>query len=228
MILVGSTVAAYKCDGNHELRWLAHAEEWQRQGAAFFCAVQTGHGHDGRLRRLRERLSAIGATVWEFSLDEGAASIDRNNRLTSICTGRNLIHEHLNRHVAYTHLLLLDTDVRPPANCLERLLEVERPVVAGRIPIYDASAPGWGVEGDLPLRQMEWAPAGCLLLVREAAVALRWRWSLDEGLTDDPCFGRDAWRAGFGVCQRTDVICRHWPEALYAVEARGHDLSIVR
>lgn len=228
MILVASTIAAYKADGT-ESRWLAHAEAWREAGCEFFLAAQVGHGHDARLDPLSTAVNAVGGTVWPFSLDEHAARIDTNNRLTGIVTGRNLCHEHLNRHKAYTHLLLLDTDISPPADLIDRLLEVDTPIVGALIPTYGAViSVGRRVPSPVgDVRSHDWLPAGCLLIQRRAALRLRWRWSLDEELTDDPCFGADARAFGYQPVCRHDVTAEHWPPVVYHLDSRGHDLSIV-
>lgn len=229
MILVASTVAAYKCDGT-ESRWLTHAEAWREQGCAFFLAAQMGHGHNDRLGPLLDRVRSVDGTVWTFSLDERAERIDTNNRLTGICAGRNLCHEHLNRHQAYTHLLLLDTDIEPPADLVDRLLEPDEDMVGALIPTYQAVM-GDGIPVDRPdmdLRAHPWLPAGCILLTRPVANRLRWRWDLDRKLTDDPCFGMDAREIGIQPVCRHDVTAEHWPPTVHHLDSRGHDLTIVR
>lgn len=228
MILVASTVAAYKCDGT-ETRWLTHADAWRRAGCGFFLAAQTGHGHDIKMGRLLERLDQVDGTVWRFSLDEGAERVDTNNRLTGIVTGRNLCHEYLNRHQAYSHILFLDTDIQPAGDLVERLLEVDRPLIGARIPTY-STVVGYGrpVPGPGDVREHDWLPAGCLLIERSVAARLRWRWDLDNLLTDDPCFGLDVRTLGVTPACRHDVLAEHWPPVVYHVESRGHDLSIVR
>lgn len=229
MILVGSTVAAYKCDGT-ETRWLAQADAWREAGCGFFLAAQMGHGHNERLAPLIDRLAAVAGTLWTFRLDEGAQRIDTNNRLTGICTGRNLCHEHLNRHQAYTHLLLLDTDIEPPADLVDRLLEADQDMVGALIPTY-AAVMDDGIPlqpRHMDLRAHAWLPAGCILLTRPVAARLRWRWDLDRKLTDDPCFGMDAREIGIQPTCRHDVTAEHWPPTVYHLDSRGHDLSIRR
>jgi hypothetical protein len=231
-ITVATTVAAYKCDGINELCWLEHAEAWMARGdVEIFCAVQTGQGHDHRFEKLNERLKALGATIWTFSCDDGSESITSGNRLQGICMGRNMAHEFLFRDSGRTHLLLLDSDVIPPPESIDRLLEVDHPIVGGHIPTYCLDGPkvkSDKIPAGADVRE-HWNTAGFLCLTREAAGRIRWGWNVDEGLTDDPWTQDLAVRVGLGECWvRHDLVGRHYSEAIGAVEFRGADLSIVR
>jgi hypothetical protein len=63
--------------------------------------------------------------------------------------------------------------------------------------------------------------AGFLLIAREVFRRLRWRFDLEAGLTDDPCYYRDAKELlGVPTYVRKDVIGRHWPEAIPPLEDR--------
>lgn len=158
-VLVASTVAAHCCDGMTEFRWLTHFDAWVDRGYHFFLAMQTGQGHDSKLSFLRGELDTditLGrATVWKYSVDMGEPVVDSNSRLPGICMGRNLAHEFAVRG-DYTHLMFIDTDVMPTEDGVERLLEVNWPVVGACVPSYCHFGPrlqavdmgqweGWGV-----------------------------------------------------------------------------------
>lgn len=272
-ILVASTVAAYKADGTSELAWLTHGPLWaQRDDVEFFCAVQTGQGHDEKFGDLEDALEDVGATVWRFSIDDGAQEITTGNRLHGICTGRNMAHEFVGRDPEITHLLFLDSDVFPPKDAIDRLTEVDHPIVGGHVPTYGfldgakvevepdpagGYEVGWKyeppekpvIEGFVPVWdeteahwhtderpfpegadvRVHWNTAGVLMLQREAVKRIRWGWSPDENMTDDPWTQNLAMRVGLGqTWVRHDVICRHYPERIGPLESRGHDLSIRR
>lgn len=254
-VLIASTLAAYKCLDrplSESQAWLTHAEEWV--DARFFAALQIGQGHDEAFGPLRRRLSDIRAESWQFALHDGEESITSGNRISAICTGRNLIHEYMNRHPEFTHLLVLDSDVEPPADAITKLTEVHWPIVAGHIPTYSLDGPrlryrldgeGWyTLEGskhdgpwntattrrrfphDADMRE-HWASAGCWLLTRDAVNRIRWGWALDDGITDDPWTANLAVLAGLGpMWVRHDCVCLHHPPEIGPVERRGHDLSI--
>lgn len=229
-VLVATTVAAYKCDGIGELAWLQHSEAWRAAGHEFFCAVQSGHGHDHNFAQLETWLEDLEATVWRFSIDTRATEITSGNRLQGICTGRNMAHEYVTTHGDITHLLLLDSDVMPCREAIDLLLEVDHPIVGGHVPTYCLDGPRVteGVPSSADVRE-HWNTAGFLLLQREAVNRIRWGWSLDDGLTDDPWTQDLAVRVGLGqTWVRHDCVGIHWPPMIGPLETRGHDLTIKR
>jgi hypothetical protein len=145
-VLVASTVAAHACDGVTEFRWLTHLESWRERGYEFFLALQTGQGHDSRLTWLHAALAEFGtgisrsATVWKFSLDQGEPEVTSRNRWTPICMGRNLAHQFAGDH-DYTHLCFIDTDIMPTEDGIERLLEIDHPIVGAHVPAYCHDGP---------------------------------------------------------------------------------------
>lgn len=256
-VAVCCTLAAYKCMSGRPLAesqsWLTHASAWAEQGHEFFAALQVGHGHDGAFDPLCGRLAELDATVWTFSIDDGADTITSNGRLLGICTGRNMAHEYMNRSPWFTHLLFLDSDVEPPIDGIEKLLEVDWPVVAGRIGTYCMERPKltyehvqddyWKLLGsdhlgpwntpttkkrfpdDADVRE-GWQSAGCWMLQRLAVNRIRWGTDLSAGVTDDPWTADLAVRVGLGpIWQRYDCVATHWPQSIGPLEARGHDLS---
>jgi len=224
MIVVASTVAAYKCNGAEELSWLANAEAMMADYPElhFFCAIQVGQGRDNAFGPLRRRLSELPSTVWTFAIDDGAREISSSNRLLYIATGRNLAIEFGMRTRA-THILFLDTDLTPPGDCLSKLLAVDHPIVGGTVPHYGLR--GQAVEGyPFPVEE-HWNTAGFLLIRREVFRRVRWRTDPDAGMSDDPCYAADAEQLGFGKTRvRKDVIGLHPP--LMPLEKRGQNLHI--
>lgn len=238
MIVVASTVAAWKCNGRGELAWLETMEtmafDAQRIGEELriFVAVELDARGLSPFDRLIERLqilqqaASIPFDLWTFSLDDVTDQITTTNRLIRICTGRNLAHEFAMRMGA-THILFLDTDTLVPGDCVSKLLEVNHPVVGGEVPNYCLHGPI--VPGfDFPVEE-HWTTAGFLLVSRDVFKVLRWRWNPDDGIiTDDPCFQSDQQVWGFGqTWVRKDVIGEHI-EPLVAVENRDADLKRYR
>lgn len=266
-VLVASTCAPYKLEKREEaFSWLAHAEAWKDAGHEFFLAAEI-HAHmtAGRMDtvtdewgvydELRNKLRSVAAEVWYFAIDTGERMLTTSGRLARICTGRNLAMEYLcNRGGGHEAVLFIDTDVEPPVDAIDRLLEVDRQLVAFHVPTYCHDGPRvlvedgpdhldhyvW-VDGDYnngmvldnspfptnaDIRE-HWTTAGSLMVKRPAARRLRWRWDLEAGATDDPCFQADAVAAGFGqTWVRHDCVGQHHPGMVYPLEQRGHDLSL--
>lgn len=243
-VLVASTVAPYKLDGN-ELAWLTH-----ELGADVFLAAEVdGRGlaaydHSPLLPRVR----ALGGQIWTFSIDKdplGAAvqHTGTSDRLVRICAGRNLIGEYALHHGAWTHVLFLDSDTEPAPDAIDRLLEVNRGMVFGNVPTYghgvfiedDGSRYPMpaipGLPGDC---RAHWSTAGFLLARRDVLRHVRWGYDADAGCTDDPTFARDAELIGKSLGQdwspvtRHDVVGRHHPGSIVPVEQRGVDLRMYR
>ena len=153
-VLVASTAAGHCCDGLTEFRWLTHLDAWLERGYDFFLAAQVGQGHDSKLSWLvgemvmaeetgsddRTRL-----TVWKYSLDMGEPKVSTGSRLPGICMGRNLAHEFAQGR-DYTHLCFIDTDIMPSVDGIERLLEVDHPLVGAHVPGYCHNGPRLLVE----------------------------------------------------------------------------------
>lgn len=151
VIVVGSTVAAWKCDGS-ELNWTRHAKRMRELSPVpleFFCAVQRigsieheGWGDTDKLQRLFDRVIELrgdGPGWWNFGIDGWAP--DTARRLVGITTGRNLVREYVLRDTDATHVLYLDTDVEPDPACVPKLLELDHPVAGGHVGEYCLSGP---------------------------------------------------------------------------------------
>lgn len=232
-ILVATTCAAWKASGEdaeaETFSWLAHADDWREQlDVTFFAAVQVGQGREDRLDPLVTRVISLGGSVWRFSIDDGEDAVNSDNRLIGITTGRNLAHEWANRHLDVSHILFLDTDTTPPVDAIEKLLELDHPIVGFNVPQYVLSGPDVPGPWEPGAVREHWNTAGALMITREVAMALRWRWQVaGPRMTDDPAFQADAVARGFGpTWTRHDIQGSH--RSLVPVEVRGHDLSITR
>lgn len=139
----------------------------------------------------------------------------------------------------HTHLFFIDSDVVPPHNALETLLEADKYVIAGMYPsmrydpmerrtmlIYNVfrhvekdgvlsfqNVLGEGIE------EIDSSGAGCLLIKREVLIAMRKDWFRfqynDEGIVkygEDISFCRKARKLGFPVYGDFNVICNHSKE----------------
>jgi hypothetical protein len=118
-----------------------------------------------------------------------------------------------------SHILHLDADMCPPGDCLPKLLAMRHPLVGGEVPTYNLHGP---VVPEYPFPvQSHMNTAGFLLVAREVFRRLRWRFDLEAGLTDDPCYHADACDLlGIPTYVRKDVRGRHWPESIPPLEDR--------
>lgn len=225
MIVVGSVLAPWKCDGT-ELSWLAHPDTFVADAAdagiplEFFAALEVdARGTAPYPTALFQKLDKW----WTFSVDDGATEVTTANRLRRICTGRNLIIERA-MEAGAEWVLFLDSDLTPDPRSVAKLLDMDWPIVGGDVPSYCLG-------GELVANwtypvEKHWNTAGYLLVHRRVFSQIRWRTDLSVGLTDDPAFAADANRLGYPTFVRKDCVGTHAP--LIPVEARSVDRRIHR
>jgi hypothetical protein len=188
---------------------------------------------------------------WAYSLDDGRTEVTTANRLRHIVAGQNLCNDFA---VAgqFDFMMFMAADCRPPATAPWKLIEASRTfeadLVGGEVTTYCLAGPdAWEHYGVSDCEDVCHPPVGCcngqtiapypaeahmptaafVLLSRLAFRKLRWRWDFEDG-SDDPCLYADALARGFRVVVRKDVVGRHYPEAIGAIETRGHDMKVVR
>ncbi len=228
-VLIATTVAPWKANGNGELAWLERAEErWVKAREAgidvsHFIAYEVddrGMAPYSELEaRLGEDLPMIHTVTHQFMMNTGETEYSGRSRLGRICAGRTMAHDYAQQQ-AYTHILFLDSDVEVEDDCVPKLLEVDHGIVGGHVPVYGLDGPQVEEHRNIDLRE-HWNTAGFLLVRRDVFRALRWRWDLETGCTDDPCFQQDAVKGGWGqTWVRHDVIGVH-VEPMVPVEDRN-------
>lgn len=210
MIIVGATIAPWKCDGE-ELNWLYKAELMQsstEHQVLFFVSLEVDARGLEPYELLLERLAELGGEHWQFLYDDTEDEWNGGNRLARICAGRNMIIERAMRTLKdedpVTHILFLDTDLMVPGLALRKLLEMDYPIVGGDVPSYGLNGPeamrfvgrnhdGREVFEPYPFPvQAHMNTAGFLMVQRSVFSKIRWRCDWDAGLSDDPCYHADA------------------------------------
>jgi hypothetical protein len=242
-VLVATTCAPWKCNGVGELAWLDRAEErlMRAEDAGirlthFLAAEVDGRGMEP-YDALEDRLCEVKAAAdpawdvvtWQFRVDDLIQEFDGRSRLHRICAGRNLAHEYAQSDFSISHILFIDTDTSVPADSVNRLLEVDHGIVCGHVPNYAHSGPKVPNPEyrDMDLQE-HWTTAGFMMVRRDVFRKMRWRWDLQSGSTDDPCFQADAQEFGFGqTWVRHDVVGTH-VEPLVGVEERDADRTYYR
>lgn len=235
-VVVGTTVPSYVMDQQDTwAAWLYNAEEMVAAHPAteFFVAIEI----DGRglepFRPLLDRLDdlstkGVRSSHFVFMLDDGAVEITTANRLRRITMGQNLVNDYC-RSVGAEWLLFMAADCAPPGDAVPELLKLDHPLVGGHVGTYVLDGPpvaSYQDEyGDLIREHM--ATAAFVMLHRQVFNRIGWRWDRDTGESDDPCLHRDAIEyLGIPTYVHHGVVGRHYPEAIPAIEHRGHDRTI--
>lgn len=148
---------------------------------------------------------------WMNSSWAGRPQFDQDNaRFMPIATGRNMaldwaiVRTMMNQNVS--HLLFVDSDVRPHMGGLKYLLDLEKPLVGGYVPGRGAHRDAWYAFGilskDGPIIRCEHGTSGYLMIERTIFEVLRFRvgpcvYKREVTLCDDPAYATDAKHYGF-------------------------------
>ena len=247
-ILVGTTLCRFAME-RPELwgAWMTNAEEMREctdELVEFFAAIEmdaVGLSPFSPLVTALESLVMPGQEPYfTFTLDDGRTEVTTGNRLRHITMGQNLVTDYACSRPDITHLLFMAADCMPAADAIPKLVEMDWPIVGGHVSTYCLDGPPVSVMSDrmggtlvdtpdgADVRE-HMATAAFILLRRDLFTKLRWRWSLEDGMTDDPCMHHDALTLlGLPTYVRHDVIGKHYPEVIPAIEARGYDLTVMR
>lgn len=209
--------------------WLRNAEAVisSHPEVQYFAALETDARGLEPFIPLLDRLGELGGDYWEFNLNDRRTEVTTANRLRHITMGQNLVTDYCCSRPNVSHLLFMAADCMPPDDVLPRLLELNHPITAPFITTYGLRGPvvpqypaEWGVEEAM-------ASAAAIMINRNVFRVTRWRWDLDAGMSDDPCFHRDTnLYLGIPTYVRHDTIARHFPETIGAIETRGHDMKV--
>lgn len=223
MIVIGTTIASFAMsEPDAWSAWLRNAEAHiasHPDGVRHFVAIQTDARGIEPFAPLLDRLAELGGEHWVYSLDDGRDRVTMTNRWRHITVGQNLVVDYTQSIPEASHLLFLAADTGVPPDIFARMLEMGHPLVAPYIPTYGLR--GRPVSGHpFPVEDVM-ASAAAIFIARDVFRRIRWRWDLDTGMSDDPCYHADA-RDLLGVptLVRLDVQAKHYPEAIGAYETR--------
>ena len=222
-VVIGTTLAAFAMsEPDRWDAWLRNAERQKAShdaGVEHFAALQVDARGIEPFTPLIERLDAIGGTWWTYSLDDGRTNVTMTNRWRHITFGQNLVVEYCQSRPDVTHLLFLAADCAANSDVIPRMLEMDHPLVAPFISTYGLRGPKvdryeYHVEEAM-------ASAAAIFIARDVFRRIRWRWDLDAGMSDDPCYHHDAKTLlGVPTYVRHDCRARHYPEAVGAYDTR--------
>jgi len=230
VIVIGTTLAAFVMDQVDTWEaWIRNIDEIRSYSDHViipFAALEIDARGIEPFQPLIDRLEEIGGQYWTYSLDDGRTEVTTKNRLRHITTGQNLVTDFaVSTHADW--LLFQAADCMAPDDIIPRMLEMEYPLVAPYISTYCLNY-GPLVGGyDYPVQSVM-ASAASIFIKRDIFKRLRWRWDFEDG-SDDPCYYKDAIELlGIPTYVRMDVLAKHYPEAVGAIETRGHDMKVYR
>ena len=211
--------------------WLKTAEEMQRlspEPLQFFCAIEMDARGLSVFEPLINRLQEINGEYWTYTFDDRRTSITTKNRIAHLNMGQNLVSEFCTSDPSVNYLLFMAADCMPPADAIPKLLELNHPLVGGEVTTYCLKGPV--VSEFHPISVQEhMATAAFIFIHRSVFKQLRWRSDPDLGMTDDPSYHYDAKTLlNIPTYVRKDVVGKHYPEAVGAIETRGYDMKVVR
>jgi hypothetical protein len=237
-VVVATTLATYVTnDPDTSLAWLYDAERLRDEASVpvqFFAAIETDSRGLAPFTPLTDRLTELGGTWWTFSFDDGATEVRTDNRLRRITLGQNMASTFTLDNGG-SHMLFMAADCQPPPDTIDKLLELDWPIVGGEVTTYGLHGPTLerhprtGAFLDYPV-ELHMATAAFVMLDREILRKVHWRYDTDAGMSDDPALHHDAMNLGYATLVRKDVIGRHYPTAIGPIETRfpGRDMRIQR
>ena len=236
MITVATTVHAFVMDNpDHWGSWMRNAEAVKSQcpqvggdsDVLYFAAIQLDARGIEPFKPFIERLDQIGGKYWTYTLDDGRTEVTTKNRLRHITFGQNLCNDFSMSIKSCSHMLFMAADCMPPDDIMPKMLEMNHPLCAPYITTYGLR--GERVQSYLFHVEDAMASAAAIFMDRNVFSSIRWRWDMDKNMSDDPAFHHDALNyLGIPTYVRHDCRARHFPEAVGAIETRGHNMEVYR
>jgi hypothetical protein len=204
--VIGTPLVGWKADMGEEMSWLENSKQIIEKfpNAKFFTALEL----DGRglepFERVLNALKEINGDFWTYTINDMEAQVNSGNRWIRIETGRNLIREFAQRFrktsghhwgedcteenvgvVNYDAILYVDSDIILTAEIIEKLFEIDHPIVSADVPVYGLRGT---VVSENPRIEEHWNTAGMLLVNSPAFYDLPWYHNSYLNLSDDPTF----------------------------------------
>jgi len=213
--VIGTPLVGWKCDRNEHMTWLKHRKEIQQRfpNVTFFAALEL----DNRgLDPFQEIIDAV-QVYWTYTINDYEATVTSENRWIRIETGRNLVREYAQRGT-FDAVLYVDSDINLTVEMIEKMFEVDHPLVGINVPEYVQHGP---VVNEQPRIEEHWTTAGMLLVNAPAYYELPWSHNRNLQLSDDPTFQRLSEQIGYGNTWVRKDLNAHHEGLLCAVENRN-------
>ena len=119
-------------------------------------------------------------------------------RLRQIATARNMCIDYALLTGA-SHLLFIDADVIPPTDVIPKLMSLGHTLVGGIVPgrgCHKDLKYIFGEErefstGSAQVLEVRHGTCGCMMIERRVFDRIRFRYSIDQGLSEDPAYAAD-------------------------------------
>lgn len=204
--VVGTPLVGWKADMKEEMSWLENSKQIIEKfpNVKFFAALELDNRGLEPFERLINSLKEVNGDFWTYTINDMETSVTSSNRWIRIETGRNLIREFAQRlrktsghHwgedcteenigiVNYDAILYVDSDIILTTEIIEKLFEVDHPIVSADVPVYGLK--GKAVSTN-PRIEEHWNTAGMLLVNSPAFYDLPWYHNSYLNLSDDPTF----------------------------------------
>ncbi|MFZ9242606.1 MAG: hypothetical protein ACO295_05280 [Sediminibacterium sp.] len=236
--VIGTPLVGWKADKKEDRSWLENATSIIERfpNVKFFAALELDHRGLDPFSYVIEQLSIIKGEYWTYTINDNESKVTYSNRWIRIETGRNLIREFAQRNVKpfgnnwgedaskvnknvikNEAVLYVDSDMIVNVPIIEKLFEVDRPLVSVNVPAYGLKGK---VISNSPRIEEHWNTAGMLLVNAPAFYDLPWYHNNLLNLSDDPTFQHLAERLPHGqTWVRKDISADHKGQLL-PVESR--------
>jgi len=236
--VIGTPLVAWKCDRGEHMAWLQNCEAVKEKfpNVSYFAALELDHRGLEPFKDVIETLQKINGAYWTYTINDMEPKVTFSNRWIRIETGRNLVRDYAQRkrivggnnwgedtwkdNVGIANndaILYIDSDMYINPFILEKMFEVDRPLVSVNVPAYGLRGP---VINESPRIEEHWNTAGMLLVNAPAYYDLPWYHNAYLNLSDDPTFQHLAQRLPYGqTWVRKDVHAEHMGQ-LVPVEHR--------
>lgn len=245
--VIGTVLVPWKVERLEHMAWLEGLGSIREKfpNAKFFAALEVDSRGIEAYNGLDQTFDDWGIDYWTYMINDKETNVTSTNRWIRIETGRNLIREFAQRlrtisghhwgesteqiGAAYEAVLYVDADMVLTLNHVEKLLEVDHPIVSVDVPAYGLHGKVVNVK---PRIEEHWNTAGMLLVNAPAFYDLIWSHNNYLNLSDDPTFqshaerllrreGVDNLDTPYGMTWvRKDIHASHVGE-LIPVENRG-------
>jgi hypothetical protein len=204
--VIGTPLVAWKCDAGEHLDWIMERQNIIQKfpNVKWFAAFELDNRGIEPFSEVIQALKEVNGDYWTYSINDMQSQVTSSNRWIRIETGRNLIREFAQRHritsghhwgedcteenigvVNYQAVMYVDSDVLLNAEIIEKMMEVDRPLVGVNVPQYGLS--GKKIS-EMPPIEEHWTTAGALWVNAPAFYDLPWYHNSYLNLSDDPTF----------------------------------------
>ena len=212
--VIGTPLVGWKCDRNEHLTWLKSQQDIRERfpNVSFFAALELDHRG---LEPFQKIIDAVDV-YWTYTINDYEATVTSENRWIRIETGRNLVREYAQRG-RFDAVLYVDSDINLTVEMIEKMFEVDHPLVGINVPEYVQHGP---VVNESPRIEEHWTTAGMLLVNAPAYYELPWSHNQNLNLSDDPTFQSLSEKIGYGNTWVRKDLNAHHEGLLCAVEHR--------